>query len=51
MREKGVAGVIVAVVEVVADIQGFIYWGVWGGSFPPKPSNFPPKIFGILLFN
>ena len=21
--------------------------GVWGGSFPPKPSNFPPKSFPI----
>ena len=23
-------------------LQGFIYWGVQGGSFPPKPPNFPP---------
>ena len=24
--------------------QGFSYWGVQGGSFPPKPSIFPPKV-------
>ena len=25
-------------------LQDFIYWGVQGGSFPPKPSIFPPKV-------
>ena len=32
-------------------IQGFIYWGVRGRSFPPKPFNFPPqKILTIIQY-
>ena len=31
--------------EQAKNNQGFIYWGVRGGIFPPKSSIFPPKTF------
>ena len=28
--------------DKIKEFQGFIYWGVQGGIFPPKSSIFPP---------
>jgi len=33
-----------------AGAQGFIQAPFGGGNFPPKPRNFPPRIFGQLRF-
>ena len=49
------AGPVSDVAEAVQNVHeldlsntGFYPGTFWGGNFPPKPRNFPPRIFGQL---